>query len=30
MYLEYDADAAFSTLEERLATGEKFLLREEA
>jgi ribonuclease HI len=30
MYLEYDADAAFSTLEERLAGGEKFLLREEA
>lgn len=30
MYLDYDADATFSTLEERLAMGEKFLLREEA
>ena len=30
MYLDYDADASFSTLEERLARGEKFLLREEA
>jgi hypothetical protein len=30
MYLDYDADATFSALEERLARGEKFLLREEA
>ena len=30
LYLEYDADATFSALEERLARGEKFLLREEA
>ena len=30
MYLDYDADATFLALEERLARGEKFLLREEA
>ncbi len=30
LYLGYDADAAFGGLEERLARGEKFLLREEA
>lgn len=30
LYLEYDPDAAFTALEERLAQGEKFLLREEA
>ena len=30
LYLDYDADAAFTTLEGRLAGGEKFLLREEA
>jgi ribonuclease HI len=29
-YLNYDEDAAFLALEERLARGEKFLLREEA
>ena len=30
LYLDYDADAAFTTLEERLARSERFLLREEA
>jgi ribonuclease HI len=30
LYLDYDADAAFTALEERLARDEKFLLREEA
>lgn len=30
LYLDYDPDAAFATLETRLAAGEKFLLREEA
>ena len=30
LYLDYDADAAFSVLERRLAAGEKFLLREES
>ena len=30
LYLDYDADATFSALEERLARGERFLLREEA
>ena len=30
LYLDYDADTAFTVLEERLARGEKFLLREEA
>lgn len=30
MYLDYDADTTFLALEERLARGEKFLLREEA
>jgi len=30
LYLDYDADAAFTALEERLARGERFLLREEA
>jgi len=29
-YLDYDPDAAFTTLEMRLAAGQKFLLREEA
>jgi len=30
LYLEYDPDTAFTKQEERLAAGEKFLLREEA
>ncbi len=30
LYLDYDADVAFSVLERRLAAGEKFLLREES